>query len=126
MRVVRSWVGSHVLPLYLVPALVLTGLGLGCVITATAGLATADVHPYDIGAASAAYNASQQLRAALGTALLNTIATSAAASHLASARRATPTEASVHGYTTALTVGFGILLAAVCLTAPLTWKQRRP
>lgn len=116
---------AHVLPLYLVPALVLTGLGLGCVITSTAGLATADVAPYDIGAASAAYNASQQLGAALGTALLNTIATSAAASYLASERHATPTGASVHGYTTALAVGSGILLAAVCLTAPLIRKRRR-
>ncbi|MEU0809368.1 hypothetical protein [Streptomyces sp. NPDC005970] len=69
--------------------------------------------------------ASQQLGAALGTALLNTIATSAAASHLASARHATPTGASVHGYTTALAVGFGILLAAACVTAPLIFKQRR-
>ncbi|MEU5614516.1 MFS transporter [Streptomyces sparsogenes] len=110
---------TDVLPLYLVPALVLTGLGLGCVMPSTAGLATADVHPYDIGAASAAYNASQQLGAALGTALLNTIATGTAASHLASVRNATPTEASVHGYTTALMAGFGILLAAVCLTASL-------
>ncbi|MFI0733012.1 MFS transporter [Streptomyces sp. NPDC021225] len=116
---------TDVLPLYLVPALVLTGLGLGCVLPPTAGLATSDVHPYDIGAASAAYNASQQLGAALGTALLNTIATSAAASHLASARHATPTGASVHGYTTALTVGFGILLAAACVTAPLILKQQR-
>ncbi|MFD8381682.1 hypothetical protein ACFV2X_24615 [Streptomyces sp. NPDC059679] len=30
-----------------------------------------------------------------------------------------------HGYTTALAVGFGILLAAVCVTAPLVRKPRR-
>ncbi|MFE0377334.1 MFS transporter [Streptomyces inhibens] len=114
---------THVLPLYLAPALVLTGLGLGCVMPPTASLATADVHRHDIGAASAAYNASQQLGAALGTALLNTIAASATASYLASARHATPSAASVHGYTTALTVAFGILLAAACITAPLTMTR---
>ncbi|MER5210240.1 MFS transporter [Streptomyces sp. NPDC002838] len=115
---------THVLPLYLAPALVLTGLGLGCVMPPTAALATADMDRHDLGAASAAYNASQQLGAALGTALLNTVAASATASYLASARAASPTAASVHGYTTALTVGFGILLAAACVAAPLTMTRR--
>ncbi|WP_433333942.1 MFS transporter [Spirillospora sp. CA-294931] len=102
---------EDVLPLYLVPALVLTGLGLGCVMPPTAALATADLDWRDVGAASAAYNAAQQLGAALGTALFNTVAASAAVP--------------VHGYTTALTVAFGILLAAACLAAPLTWKRVR-
>jgi EmrB/QacA subfamily drug resistance transporter len=108
-----------VLPLYLAPALVLTGLGLGCVMSPTASLATADVAPHDIGAASATYNAAQQLGAALGTALFNTIATSAAASHLAMAGEATPAGASVHGYTAALTVAFGILVATAGIVAAL-------
>ncbi|MBI0300643.1 MFS transporter [Streptomyces sp. PRKS01-29] len=116
---------TNVLPLYLAPALVLTGLGLGCVIPPTAGLATADTHQDDIGAASAAYNASQQLGAALGTALLNTIAASATASSLTSARSTTPGSASVQGYTTALTVAFGILLAAAFIAAPLIAPRNR-
>lgn len=110
---------TDVFPLYLVPALILTGLGLGCVLPPTASLATADMPPHDIGAAAAAYNASQQLGAALGTALLNTVAASATASYLASTADATPTAASVHGYTTALMVAFVILLAAACVTAAL-------
>jgi predicted MFS family arabinose efflux permease len=114
---------AHVLGAYLVPALVLTGLGLGCVMPPTAALATARMRPHEIGAASAAYNASQQLGAALGTALLNTVAASAAAAHLTSAAgttaRASATAATVHGYTTALTVGAAVLLAAACVTAPL-------
>ncbi|TGB11614.1 MFS transporter [Streptomyces sp. MZ04] len=117
---------THVLPAYLLPALVLTGLGLGCVIPPTASLATAGMRPQDIGAAAAAYNASQQLGAALGTALLNTVAASAAASYLASRGGATPTSASVHGYAVALTVAFGILVAAACVTAPLIARGRRP
>ncbi|MGW7086904.1 MFS transporter [Streptomyces sp. NPDC054871] len=109
---------TDVLPLYLVPALILTGLGLGCVLPPTASLATADMPPHEIGAAAAAYNASQQLGAALGTALLNTVAASATASYLTSTTDAMPA-ASVHGYTTALMVAFGILLAAACVSAAL-------
>ncbi|MFF1716202.1 MFS transporter [Streptomyces sp. NPDC058268] len=115
---------ADVFPLYLVPALILTGLGLGCVLPPTASLATADVPPHDIGAAAAAYNASQQLGAALGTALLNTVAASATASYLASTADATPTAASVHGYTTALMVAFVILVTAACVTGPLTRSVR--
>ncbi|QHC23168.1 MFS transporter [Streptomyces sp. GS7] len=111
---------THILPLYLAPALILTGLGLGCVLPPTAALATADVPHRDIGAASATYHASQQLGAALGAALLNTIAAGATAAYRAATRHATPTAATIHGYTTALTVAFGILLAAACIAAPLT------
>lgn len=103
---------THVFWLYLVPSLTLTGLGLGCVLPPTASLATAGMRGHDIGAASAAYNASQQLGAALGTALLNTVASSAAAAYAASHRDAAPAAAAVHGYTNALLVGFVILLAA--------------
>jgi predicted MFS family arabinose efflux permease len=114
----------YILPLYLTPALVLTGLGLGCVMSPTASLATADIQPQDIGSASAAYNAAQQLGAALGTALLNTIAISAASSYLTATADATPAAASVHGYTIALAVGSGILVAAACITAPLIRFRR--
>ncbi|GAA2813880.1 MFS transporter [Saccharopolyspora taberi] len=93
--------------LYLVPALVLTGLGLGCVMSPTASLATAGVRGEDIGAASAAYNAAQQLGAALGTALLNTIAVSSSPEGTTS----------VHGYTTALGFAAGILVVATGIAA---------
>lgn len=110
---------TDVFGLYLVPALVLTGLGLGCVLPPTASLATAGLPPHDIGAAAAAYNASQQLGAALGTALLNTVAAGAGASYLASTADATRAAASVHGYTSALMAAFVILLAAAGVSAAL-------
>ncbi|WP_405658777.1 MFS transporter [Streptomyces sp. RK9] len=116
---------GHVFWLYLVPALTLTGLGLGCVLPPTASLATAGMRGHDIGAASAAYNASQQLGAALGTALLNTVASSAAGTYLADHRGATPTAASVHGYTSALLVGFGILAGAACVAWALLGVRDR-
>ncbi|MFF0446728.1 MFS transporter [Streptomyces sp. NPDC004609] len=111
---------TDVLVFRLTPALLLTGLGLGCVMTATAGLATAGTRGHDIGTASAAYNASMQLGAALGTALFNSVAASAAASRSAGAAAVSSREAAVHGYTTALTVALGVLLAAVCAAALLT------
>ncbi|MFC9970357.1 MFS transporter [Spirillospora sp. NPDC127200] len=114
---------TEVFGLYLVPALVLTGLGLGCVMPPTAGLATEGMRGHDIGAASAAYNAAQQLGAALGTALLNTLAAGTAA-YAASHRHSLPDAALVHGYTTALKVAFALLLAAACLTAPLVITRR--
>lgn len=110
---------TAVLALYLIPALLLTGFGLGCVMPPTASLATAGIRFQDTGAASAAYNAAQQLGAALGTALLNTIAISAAATYSATNRDAAPGAASVHGYGTALAVGCAILVAAACLAAVL-------
>ncbi|MDL4813424.1 MFS transporter [Actinomadura opuntiae] len=111
--------GGDVLAVYLLPALVLTGLGLGCVMPPTASLATEGMSGHDIGAASAAYNAAQQLGAALGTALLNTVAASATAAYLASHRNGAAKAAIVHGYTTALTAGFIILLTAALVTAAL-------
>ncbi|MFI0424323.1 MFS transporter [Spongiactinospora sp. 9N601] len=116
---------TDVLPLYLTPALVLTGLGLGCVMPPTAALATTGLNHQDIGAGAAAYNAFQQLGAALGTALLNSVAAGTAATYLAE-NHASTAAASVHGYTTALTVAFVILLAAACLTAPLTIAKPSP
>lgn len=116
---------ANVLPLYLVPAMVLTGLGLGLVITPTAILATAEMQGHEIGAASATYNASQQLGAALGIALLNTVATSATASYSQANTASSADAASVHGYTVALTVAACILIASVMITAPLLRTRRR-
>ncbi|MGK5550333.1 MFS transporter [Actinomadura kijaniata] len=108
---------THVFALFLVPALMLTGLGLGCVMPPTASLVTEGMRGHDIGAASAAYNAAQQLGAALGTALLNTLAASATAAYLTSHQHSLPDAATVHGYTTALTIAFAILLTAACVAS---------
>ncbi|MFD3842385.1 MFS transporter [Streptomyces sp. NPDC058642] len=119
---------TEIFGLYLVPALLLTGLGLGLVMPPTASLATADMDWQDIGAASAAYNAGQQLGAALGTALFNTLAASAAASYLAAHPQAAAGAGAVRGYTTALAAAAGILLVATLITAPLVlarWGRQR-
>lgn len=116
--------GTDVFVRYLVPAMVLTGLGLGIVMPPTAALATEGMRGHEIGAASAAYNAAQQLGAALGTALLNTLAAGAGAAYLAAHRQASPDAAAVHGYTTALAVAAGVLVVAACGTAALLVRRR--
>jgi EmrB/QacA subfamily drug resistance transporter len=85
------------------PPLLLLGLGLGLVFATSMNLATAGVHQHDAGVASALVNTSQQVGGSIGTSLLNTLATSAAAGYLAD-RRPTPAaiaQSQLHSYTTA-------------------------
>lgn len=67
----------------ILPALVVAGFGLGLVVAPGMSLATAGVSAEDSGVASAAVNTMQQVGGFLGTALLNTLATSAATDCLA-------------------------------------------
>ncbi|GGK02681.1 MFS transporter [Pilimelia anulata] len=69
--------GTHVLP-----QLVMMGLGLGLIIAPSMNVATAGVDPHDAGVASATVNTVQQVGGSIGTALLNTLATSAATDYL--------------------------------------------
>jgi MFS family permease len=89
---------SHVLP-----GLLLMGVGLGLVMAPAMNTATAGVKPSDAGVASAMVNTGQQIGGSVGTALLSTIAASAATS-FAAGKAPTPAlmaDAAVHGYTTA-------------------------
>lgn len=70
-------------PTAVLPALVLTGAGLGTIITATTSLATLGVDPADSGVASATVNAMQYVGGSIGVALLNTVSTSTTAAYLA-------------------------------------------
>jgi EmrB/QacA subfamily drug resistance transporter len=67
---------------HLLPALLLLGLGLGLIFAPAMTLATYGVDPDDTGVASAMVNITQQVGGSISTALLNTLATSAAASYL--------------------------------------------
>jgi EmrB/QacA subfamily drug resistance transporter len=95
---VHSTYAAHVLP-----ALIPLGLGLGLIFAPAINAATLGVDPGDAGVASATVNTAQQVGGSLGTALLNTIATTATASFVAgkAASPALAAEAAVHGYTTA-------------------------
>jgi EmrB/QacA subfamily drug resistance transporter len=65
------------------PSLLLLGFGLGLVFAPAFTLGTFGVGSGDAGVASATLNVAQQIGGSIGTSLLNTIATTAAASYLA-------------------------------------------
>ncbi|WP_051800144.1 MFS transporter [Catenuloplanes japonicus] len=60
------------------PGMVVVGLGLGMIFSPTQNAATAAVPPHDAGVASAMINTAQQIGGAAGTALLTSVAISAA------------------------------------------------
>jgi EmrB/QacA subfamily drug resistance transporter len=107
---------------HLMPAQVLLGLGLGFTFVPLSSLALVGVPERDAGAASATLNATQQIGGSLGTALLNTIATSAITAYLAAnlpANQQTPLLAQVDGYADAFTWAAVIILVAAVVTAVL-------
>jgi EmrB/QacA subfamily drug resistance transporter len=107
------------------PSLLLVGLGLGLVFAPCFSLGTYGVTDADAGVASAAINVSQQVGASIGTALLNSIATAAAASFItvhatdAAPSQALVAQAAVHSYTVAFWVGAAILAVAALAVALL-------
>ena len=109
----RSTYASDILP-----ALVPIGVGVGLVATTSINTATARVSPADSGIASALVNTSQQVGGSVGTALLNTLATTAAASFVRTHATgpAVLARATVHGNTVAFWTGAGVLVfgAIVC------------
>ncbi|WP_329178293.1 MFS transporter [Streptomyces sp. NBC_01477] len=107
----------------LLPGLILMGLGMGTAFMPAMSLATHGVRPEDAGVASAMVNTSQQVGGSIGTALLNTLATSASAtwvsSHLTSKadlkQQLFINQAAVHGYSVAIYWATGILALASVL-----------
>ncbi|HZC72855.1 MAG TPA: MFS transporter [Jatrophihabitans sp.] len=108
----------------ILPALALLGVGLGLVFAPGFALGTLGVQPSDSGVASATINTMQQVGGSVGTALLNTIAASAAttyaASHVGGApARVVVANAAIHSYTTAFWWAAGIFAVGALLTALL-------
>ncbi|MFI1708755.1 MFS transporter [Streptomyces griseoruber] len=88
----------------IMPQLVVAGLGLGLVMAPAMSLATAGVGAEDAGVASAAVNTMQQVGGSLGTALLNTLFSSAVTDYLDGKNAADPAvqaQAGLEGYSTA-------------------------
>ncbi|MDH6569506.1 EmrB/QacA subfamily drug resistance transporter [Streptomyces sp. SAI-117] len=102
----------------ILPALLLMGLGMGLTFMPVFSTATAGVAPQDSGVTSATVNTSQQVGGSIGTALLNTIATTSSTAYI-SAHLTDPSkkalivkEGVVHGYTVAIWWAAGIMLLA--------------
>jgi EmrB/QacA subfamily drug resistance transporter len=103
---------SHVLP-----SLLITGVGMGCIFAPAFSTATLGVDPTEAGVASAMVNTSQQVGGSVGTALLSTLFASSVASYVASHPR-TPglaNAATIHGYTTAFWWAAGIFACGLVL-----------
>jgi EmrB/QacA subfamily drug resistance transporter len=124
----RLGVHSSYVSAVLGPMLV-AGAGIGLSMPPSMNTGTFGVAPQDAGVASATLNVGQQLGGSIGTSLLNTIATSAVASYVAShlsrtvlaspgGKAALQSAAAVHGYTTAFwwTAGLFAGGAIVCGT----------
>jgi EmrB/QacA subfamily drug resistance transporter len=105
-------------PGQILPALLLTGAGLGVVFGCAMNTATYGTDRADAGVASAMVNTNQQVGGSVGTALLNTIAASALTSYLLAHGRSplAVAGAAVHSYVVAFWISAGILAcsAVVC------------
>jgi EmrB/QacA subfamily drug resistance transporter len=104
--------------------LLVIGTGMGFIYGAAANTGTFGVAPRDAGVASASANTGQQLGGAIGTALLNTIAASAAAGYLASHLHGRPAPllvelAAIHSYTTVFWWCAGLFAAGAIICGAL-------
>jgi EmrB/QacA subfamily drug resistance transporter len=108
------------------PALIVTGRGLGLILPPAMSVATDRIDPADAGVASAAVNTMQQIGGSIGTALLNTLAASAATGYLAG-RRPSPevlAQAQLHSYSTAYWWSAGFFVAGLLITGVLYRRGR--
>lgn len=102
----------------ILPALILMGLGMGLTYMPVFSTATAGVAPQDAGVTSATVNTSQQVGGSIGTALLNTIATTSSTAYVTAhltdpgGRAQIAKEGVVHGYTVAIWWAAAIMLLA--------------
>jgi Na+/melibiose symporter-like transporter len=111
-------VGSSYLSAVL-PQLIVTGFGLGLVMPPAMQLATGGVAAEDAGVASATVNAMQQVGGSIGTALLNTLAASAATDYLAGkdpTNKLVQAGATIESYTTAFWWSAGLFAVGALIT----------
>ena len=122
----RLGVDSTYLAHVLLPEIIVS-FGMGTAFVPMSSTALIGVDPNDAGVASALVNTTQQVGSSLGTALLNTIAASAAAAYLVAHAHSVGVAraAVVHGYTTAFTVSALILLLAAGAAAGLIQASRQ-
>jgi hypothetical protein len=102
------------------PATLLLGVGLGLVFAPAFSLGTLGVRASDSGVASATVNTMQQVGGSVGTALLNTIAASAATSYLGAHTgpvQQLQANAAIHSYTTSFWWAAAIFAVGAVLSA---------
>ncbi|WP_329137782.1 MFS transporter [Streptomyces sp. NBC_01476] len=99
------------------PPLIVTGVGIGLALPPAMSVATSGIAPRDAGVASAAVNTMQQVGGSIGTALLNTLAASAAASYLVGKKLSAPVvaQSQLHSYSTAYWWSAGLFAVGAVL-----------
>nr|WP_324196882.1 MFS transporter [Nocardia cyriacigeorgica] len=106
---------------HILPGLILMGLGLGGAMATAFQGATAGVHHEDAGVASATINTSQQVGGSIGTALLSTIAASAASDYMVGRTpdQLTVAQAAIESYTTSFWWATAIFVIGAVVTGVL-------
>lgn len=105
---------------HVVPSLVLMSVGMAFVFIPLMTTALHNVNHHDTGVASAMINTSQQIGGSLGTALLNTVAATAATNYAVSHTElgeSVQVFAMVHGFDSAFKVGAALLVAGAVILA---------
>jgi predicted MFS family arabinose efflux permease len=105
------------------PALLLTGTGVGLCFPALMGLAMSGATPSDAGLASGLVNTAAQVGGALGLAVLATVSTSRS-NHLAHAGTA-HAQALTSGYHLAFLIAAGLVAAAIVVAAVVVQSEKR-
>ncbi len=108
-------------PSHILPGLVVLGLGIGAVMAPAMQGAISGVNEADAGVASATVNTVQQVGGSVGTALLSTVAATAATDFL-QGKSGSPgvlAEAAVHSYTTTFWWASGIFAVGALITGLL-------
>ncbi len=106
--------------------LILMGLGLGTAMSTSINTATLGVDPGDAGVASASVNTMQQVGGSVGTALLSSIAGTAAASYLAAnpGQPGVAAEATIHSYTAAFLAASVLFLVGAVVAGAIVRPGR--
>lgn len=110
----------------ILPPLMIMGAAMGTIMPASMQTATLGVDRQYAGVASALVNTSQQVGGSIGTALLNTLAATAATNYVASHLPATATvasDAAVHSYSVAYLTA-GMFFAAGAVLSALLFRRR--
>jgi EmrB/QacA subfamily drug resistance transporter len=112
---------------HVLPSLVLVGIGFGMAVAPSFAIATA-VRPQDSGVASGMVSTSQQVGGSVGTALLSTLAASAATGFVTDHGAAPDVlrQAAVEGYATAFWWAAAIFAAGAIACAGLLRSETRP
>jgi EmrB/QacA subfamily drug resistance transporter len=110
-------------PAQLLPPLLIFGAGGGLSLPALASLGMSGATQNDAGLASGLFNTTQQIGAALGVAVLSTLA--AARSHSMHATTANNAAALAAGYHLAFATGAGLAGAAIVVAVAVLWPSRR-